>query len=101
MQAAPRSAQIYQFAAFEVDLARGELRKHGMRIRLQEQPFQILITLLERAGELVNRDELCPKLWPPDTFVDFEQGLGTAIKKLRQALGDDAETPRYIETVPK
>jgi DNA-binding winged helix-turn-helix (wHTH) protein/Tol biopolymer transport system component len=101
MQAVPQSAQVYQFAAFEVDLARGELRKHGVRIRLQEQPFQILVMLLDRAGELVSRDELCHKLWPPGTFVDFEQGLATAIKKLRQALGDDAETPRYIETVPK
>jgi DNA-binding winged helix-turn-helix (wHTH) protein/WD40 repeat protein len=92
---------MYKFGAFEVDVHNGELRKQGLRIRLQEQPFQTLVMLLDHAGELVSRDELCHKLWPPDTFVDFEQGLGTAIKKLRQALGDDADTPRYIETVPK
>src|SRR5260370_25187725 len=72
-----------------------------MRIRLQEQPSQLLLMLLERAGEVVSREEICRKLWPPDTFVDFDQSLGTALRKLRQALGDDAETPRYIETIPK
>ena len=84
-----------------MDAATGELRKQGMRIRLQEQPSQLLLMLLERAGEVVSREEICRKLWPPDTFVDFDQSLGTALRKLRQALGDDAETPRYIETIPK
>jgi DNA-binding winged helix-turn-helix (wHTH) protein len=101
MSELPQFAQIFRFGIFEVDPTRGELRKHGSRIRLQEQPFQILVYLLDRAGELVSRDELCHKVWPPDTFVDFEQGLGTAIKKLRQSLGDDADAPRYIETLPK
>jgi eukaryotic-like serine/threonine-protein kinase len=101
MQEVSRSTRIYRFSSFEVDLAAGELRKHGSRIRLQEQPFQVLTMLLDHAGEVVSRDELCRRLWPSDTFVDFEQGLGTAIKKLRQALSDDAEAPRYIETIPK
>jgi Tol biopolymer transport system component/DNA-binding winged helix-turn-helix (wHTH) protein len=95
------SSGIFRFGAFEADLASGELRKHGLRIRLQEQPFQVLALLLDRAGEVVGRGELCRSLWPADTYVDFEQGLGTAIKKLRVALNDDANAPRYIETLPK
>jgi Tol biopolymer transport system component/DNA-binding winged helix-turn-helix (wHTH) protein len=101
MPEVPQFAQIFRFGIFEVDIACGELRKHGSRVRLQEQPFQVLVSLLDHAGELVSRDELFHKIWPPDTFVDFEQGLGTAIKKLRQSLGDDADAPRYIETLPK
>ncbi len=101
MQEGPQSAPVFRFGVFEADAASGELRKHGSRINLQEQPFRILITLLDHAGEVVSREEICRKLWAPETFVDFEQGLGTAIKKLRQALGDAAETPRYIETLPK
>jgi cholera toxin transcriptional activator len=77
MQEISRSAQVYRFSSFEVDLAAGELRKHGSRIRLQEQPFQLLTMLLDHAGEVVSRDELCRRLWPSDTFGDFEQGLGT------------------------
>ncbi len=101
MEDEPRSAQIFRFGVFEADLASGELRKQGVKIRLQEQPFRILVLLLSRAGEVVSRDEICRTVWPSDTFVDFEQGVGTAVKKLRQALRDDAETPRYIETLPK
>ena len=93
--------RVFRFGVFEVDAATGELRKQGLRIRLQEQPAQILLMLLDRAGEVVERDEICRRLWPPDTFVDFDQSLGTAMRKLRQALNDDAETPHYIETVPK
>ena len=95
------SARVFRFGVFEVDAATGELRKQGLRIRLQEQPSQLLLMLLERAGEVVGREEICRRLWPPDTFVDFDQSLGTALRKLRQALSDDAETPHYIETVPK
>jgi DNA-binding winged helix-turn-helix (wHTH) protein/Tol biopolymer transport system component len=95
------SARVFRFGVFEVDAATGELRKQGLRIRLQEQPSQLLLMLLERAGEVVGREEICRKLWPPDTFVDFDQSLGTALKKVRQALSDDAETPYYIETIPK
>jgi DNA-binding winged helix-turn-helix (wHTH) protein len=101
MQEVPQSALVFRFGVIEVDLAAGELRKQGSKIRLQEQPFRILIMLLARAGEVVSRDEIYRDLWAADTFVDFDQGVGTAIKKLRQALHDDAETPRYIETLPK
>jgi DNA-binding winged helix-turn-helix (wHTH) protein/Tol biopolymer transport system component len=101
VQETAKSARVFRFGVFEVDAATGELRKQGLRIRLQEQPSQLLLMFLERAGEVVGREEICRKLWPPDTFVDFDQSLGTALRKLRQALSDDAETPHYIETIPK
>jgi len=84
-----------------VDLASGELHKHGVRLRLQEQPFQILVMLLENSGEIVTRDELRNKLWSSDTFVDFDVGLNNAVLRLRNALGDSADSPRYIETLPR
>jgi DNA-binding winged helix-turn-helix (wHTH) protein len=90
-----------RFAVFEVDLAAGELRKNGNRIRLQEQPFQILVCLLDRPGEVITREELRQKLWPADTFVDFDHSLNTAIAKLREALGDAASNPRYVETLAR
>jgi DNA-binding winged helix-turn-helix (wHTH) protein len=86
---------------FEVDLRCGELRRNGDKIKLQERPFQILAALLERPGEVVTRQEMQQKLWPTDTFVDFEHSINTAVKKLREALGDDAENPRFIETLPR
>jgi TolB-like protein/DNA-binding winged helix-turn-helix (wHTH) protein/Tfp pilus assembly protein PilF len=89
------------FGVFEVDLRAAELRKHGIRVRLQAQPFEVLAILLERPGELVTREELQKKLWPADTFVDFDHGLNKAINKLRDALGDSAESPRYVETVAR
>ena len=92
-------SQILRFATFEVDLRSGELRKNGIRVKLQEKPFQVLVLLLERRGELVTREELRDQLWPADTFVDFDHSLGTAIAKLRQALGDSAQNPRFVETV--
>ena len=95
------SADVIRFGVFEADTRAGELRKHGLRIKLQEQPFQVLSLLLARPAELVTREELHLKLWPADTFVDFEQGLNKAINKLREALSDDRETPRYIETLPR
>jgi TolB-like protein/DNA-binding winged helix-turn-helix (wHTH) protein/Tfp pilus assembly protein PilF len=94
----PRSIR---FGVFEVDLRAGELRKHGLKIKLQEQPFQVLAILLERPGELVTREEIQEKIWGNETFVDFEHGLATAIKKLRQALGDSADNPRFVETLPR
>ncbi|HMD83694.1 MAG TPA: winged helix-turn-helix domain-containing protein [Terriglobia bacterium] len=94
----PRSVR---FGIFEVDLRAGELRKAGLKIRLQEQPFQVLALLLEHPGEMVPREELQKKLWSTDTFVDFDHGVNTAINKIRQALGDSAETPRYVETVAR
>jgi eukaryotic-like serine/threonine-protein kinase len=90
-----------RFGIFEVDLQAGELRRQGYKVKLQEQPFQVLVLLLERPGEVVTREELQKKLWPADTFVDFERGLNRAINKLREALGDDAESPRFIQTLPR
>jgi TolB-like protein/DNA-binding winged helix-turn-helix (wHTH) protein/tetratricopeptide (TPR) repeat protein len=93
------SSQTLRFATFEVDLRSGELRKNGIKIKLQEKPFQVLALLLDRRGELITREELRAKLWPADTFVDFDHSLGTAIAKLRQALGDSAQNPRFVQTV--
>ena len=90
-----------RFGAFEVDLRSGELRKHGIRLKLQDQPFHVLALLLEHPGDVVTREELRQKLWPVDTFVDFDTGLNSAVKKLRDALGDSAEEPCYIETLPR
>src|SRR6266436_6045882 len=95
------SARIARFGIFELDLAAGELRKNGAKLRLQEQPFQVLALLLEHAGEVVTRDELRQKLWPADTFVDFDHSLNTAVNKLRELLGDSASSPRYIETLAR
>jgi Tol biopolymer transport system component/DNA-binding winged helix-turn-helix (wHTH) protein len=94
-------AEVVRFGVFEANRTSGELRKSGARIRLQDQPFQILLMLLDHPGEVVTREEIQRRLWPDGTFVEFEHSIGTAIKKLRQALGDDADTPRYIETLPR
>ena len=99
-EAAP-SHQTVRFGVFELDLRAGELRKRGLKVRLQEKPQQVLALLLEKPGEVVTREELRQRLWGPDTFVDFDHSLGTAINKLREALGDSAEHPRYIETLPR
>jgi Tol biopolymer transport system component/DNA-binding winged helix-turn-helix (wHTH) protein len=96
----PRSRRI-TFDNFEVDLRSGEIRKNGSRIRLQAQPFQLLALLLVNAGEVVTREEICRDLWPANTFVDFEHSLAAAVNKIREALGDAADNPRYIETLPK
>lgn len=101
MPGSTQNAKVMQFGVFEVDLQAGELRKSGLRIKLQEQPFQILALLLERPGEVITREELRQGLWPADTFVDFDHGLNSAIKKLRQALGDDSDNPRFVETLPR
>src|SRR5215813_11153657 len=93
--------RIVRFGVFELDLSAGELRKSGVKLRLQEQPFQVLTMLLERAGEVVTRDELRQKLWASDTFVDFDHSLNTAVNKLREALGDSASSPRYVETLAR
>ena len=90
---------IVRFGLFELDLRAGQLRKSGIKIKLHDQPFQILAVLLERPGEIVTREELQKRLWPEDTFVDFDISLNSAVKKLRQALGDDSENPRFIETL--
>lgn len=98
---APAPARRTRFGAFEVDMRAGEVYKHGIRLKLQDQPFQVLAVLLEHAGDVVTREELRQKLWPADTFVDFDTGLNSAIKKLRDVLADSAEEPRYIETRPR
>jgi TolB-like protein/DNA-binding winged helix-turn-helix (wHTH) protein/Tfp pilus assembly protein PilF len=90
-----------RFGVFELDLRVGELRKNGLRVRLQQQPFQVLAMLLEHPGEVVGREELQKKLWPADTFVDFDHGLNKAINKVRDALGDSAESPRFVETIAR
>jgi DNA-binding winged helix-turn-helix (wHTH) protein len=95
------SPLLIRFDVFEVDLRAGELYKAGRKIKLQVLPFQTLALLLERPGEIVRREELQKKLWPADTFVDFDHSLNTAIKKLRQALGDSNKKPRFVETLPK
>ena len=96
-----RTGGRLRFGVFELDLRAGELRKHGLQVRLQEQPFQVLAVLLEHSGELVTREELQKKLWPADTFVDFDHGLNKAISKIREALSDSAESPRFVETVAR
>jgi TolB-like protein/DNA-binding winged helix-turn-helix (wHTH) protein len=92
---------VISFGSFEVDLCAGELRKQGVKIKLQDQPFQVLQVLLERPGEVVTRDELQKSIWPADTFVDFDHGISNAINRVREALGDTADNPRFIETLPR
>jgi cholera toxin transcriptional activator len=99
MNAPPR--RVFRFGVYEADTASGELRKSGIRLRLQEQPFQVLVVFLERAGEVVGREELREKLWAADTFVDFDHSLNTIVNKLREVLGDSASNPRFIETLAK
>ena len=101
MEPAHRSPATVRFGVFEAALEAGELRKHGFRLKLSEQPFQILAMLLERPGEIVSREELRELLWPRDTFVDFDHGLNNAVMKLREVLGDSSEHPRFIETLPR
>src|ERR1700758_3273396 len=95
------SSRIVRFGVFEADLKAGELRRSGLKVKLQEQPLQVLVVLLEHPGEVVTREELQTKLWPADTFVDFDHGLNAAVRRLRDALGDSAETPRFVETVAR
>jgi Tol biopolymer transport system component/DNA-binding winged helix-turn-helix (wHTH) protein len=97
----PSARPVIRFGTFEVDVAAGELRRQGVKTRLQEQPLKVLLLLLSRPGEVVTREELRAQLWPADTFVDFEHSLNAAVKRLRDALGDSADNPRFIETLPK
>ena len=101
MSSPGRTSGVVRFGDFEVDLRAGELCKAGHKIKLQIQPFDALALLLERPGEVVTREEFEKRLWPGDTFVDFDHSLNTAIKKLRQALGDDKNKPRFVETLPR
>src|SRR5213592_2643816 len=90
-----------RFGVFEVDLRAGELTKRGLRLKLQEQPFQVLAMLLERPGELVTREEIRAILWPQGTFIDFDHSLNASVRRLREALDDNADTPRFVETLPR
>ena len=101
MESDNHANRLVRFGVFEADLETGELRERGRKVRLQEKPFQTLALLLEKAGDVVTREELREHLWPADTFVEFDANLNTAVKRLREALGDSAERPRYIETLPK
>jgi TolB-like protein/DNA-binding winged helix-turn-helix (wHTH) protein len=96
-----QQGRVIRFGIFQVDPRAGELWKKGLRVRLQDQPLQILLALLEKPGDVVTREELRAKLWPTDTFVDFDHGLNAAVKRLRDALDDSAESPRFIETLPR
>ena len=97
----PSAPVRLQFGVFEVDLRAGELRKHGVRVRLQEQPFQVLTMLLERPGETVTREELRSRLWAADTFVDFDHAVNKAVNRIRDVLNDSATSPRFVETVAR
>jgi len=95
------SVRVFRFGTFELDVRSGELRKRGVKVRLPPQSLQVLVLLLERSGDVVTREELRDALWPADTFVDFDMGVASAVKKLREALGDSAENPRFVETLPR
>ncbi len=101
MKGANTQARLIRFPGFELNLNSGELFNHGRKVKLQSQPFDLLVVLLERAGELVTREELRQQIWPSDTTVDFGHGLNRAINKAREALGDSAESPYFIETLPR
>src|SRR5215467_14522756 len=92
---------VMRFGVFEVDSRAGELRRNGIRVKLQDQPFQVLALLLEKPGEVVTREELQRRLWAADTFVDFDHSLNAAVKRLRDALGDSADNPRFVETLAR
>src|SRR5580704_1281881 len=100
MSNALQSGNVIRFGSYDADLLSQELRKGGIRVKLQPKPFQVLTILLERAGIAVSRSDLKKLLWNPETFVDFDHGLNTAINKIREALNDSAENPRFIETLP-
>jgi DNA-binding winged helix-turn-helix (wHTH) protein len=93
--------EVVKFGVFEVDPRAGELRRNGVKVKIQEQPYQVLTLLLERPGEVVTREELKRRLWPADTFVDFDHSLNAAIKRLRDVLRDSADNPRFVETLAR
>ena len=96
-----RPARRYRFGVFEADSTTGELRRKGLRIKLHSQPFQVLLMLLERPGEMLTREEICRDLWPDGTFVDYEHGVNSAVNRLREALGDQASNPSFVETLAR
>lgn len=98
---APRPPSRFTFGAFELDSGTGELRRGGLRVKLHSQPFQVLVMLLERPGEMLTREEICRELWPDGTYVDYEHGVNSAVNRLREALGDKARNPRFVETLAR
>jgi DNA-binding winged helix-turn-helix (wHTH) protein len=101
MEASAPSKPVWRFGEFELDVRSRELRSRGRRIRIQDNPLTVLLLLLERKGDVVSREELKLRLWPADTFVEADDGLNTAVRKLREVLGDSSENPAYIETIPR
>jgi DNA-binding winged helix-turn-helix (wHTH) protein len=101
MDASEARPHLLRFGAFEANLRTGELRKHGLKVKLAGQPFQVLAMLLDRPGELVTREEIRRKLWEGGTFVDFEHSVNNTVNRLREALGDDPAAPRFVETLPR
>src|SRR5713101_4720262 len=101
MPGATHAPPVRRFGPFDINLHSGELRKNGMRLRLSGQPFQVLAILIERPGEVITREELHSKLWPADTFVDFDHGLNNAVARIREVLDDSSDAPRYVETLPR
>jgi DNA-binding winged helix-turn-helix (wHTH) protein len=101
MEQVVKTRSVIRFGDFELDATAGELYRHGNKLKLQEQPLQVLQILLEHPGNVVSRDELQRRIWPSDTFVDFDHGINNAIKRLREVLCDSAESPRFIETIPR
>jgi cholera toxin transcriptional activator len=97
----PQPGRCYRFGAFEADAATGELRRQGLRIKLNAQPFQVLLLLMDRPGELLTREEISRELWPDGTFVDYEHGVNSAVNRIREALGDTASSPRFVETLAR
>ena len=100
-RAEPVPARRYRFGVFEADVATGELRRQGLRVRIHAQPFQLLVLLLDHPGDLISRDDIAARLWPSDTFVDYEHGVNSAVNRIREALGDTAGNPRFIETLAR
>src|SRR5580698_5186681 len=96
-----RSVRRYRFGTFEADAATGELRRQGLRVKINAQPFQVLLLLLERPGQLLTREEISQELWPDGTFVDYEHGVNSAVNRIREALGDTASNPRFVETLAR
>ena len=101
MKTDPAPGARVRFGTFEAELRSGEMHRNGLKLKIQELPFQVLVLLLERPGEVVTREDLRSRIWPADTFVDFEQGLNKPINKLREALSDDANNPRFVETLTR